>query len=286
MQRQHTRSRVVAVVAAAALSVAVLAFEHRASASASAAPKITEYKFDPRNFTAPVPNKWLPLTPGYQTVREGRVNKGHRRLKHRRVYTVTDVTKEIDGVHAVAVIDQDFDGGELAEQAIDYLALDNKGNVWYLGSYTEAYESGQFVNATDGWLGGVKGAKPGILVKAILKTGTPVWSQATTPGQAPAPAKVVRTGVDKCVPYRCFKGAAVIREGRAEWKYYVVGVGGILTEPHYSGGDQETELLINVSQLSSQGLGELSAQVLKLDQHARSVAKDVFGRSSPAARTS
>jgi len=285
MLRNCWRSRFVATAAAAAIGGAMLAAGHGADAGASPSPKITEYRFDARNFTAPALSKWLSLTPGYQTVREGRVNKGHRRLKHRRVYTVTDVTKVIDGVRATAVLDQDFDGGQLSEQAIDWLALDNKGNVWNLGAYTEAYESGQFVNFTDAWLGGVKGARPGILIKAILKSGTSAWSQANIPGHGgPSAAAVVKTGVSRCVPFKCFKNASVIREGAAEWKYYVAGVGSILTEPHYSGGDQETELLLNISQLSPQGLGELSNEVLRLDEHARSVAKDVYGRSSPAAR--
>jgi len=65
------------------------------------------------------------------------VNVGHRPLVHRRVSTVTDVTKRIDGVWAVVVLDQDLNGGQLAEQALDYLAEDRQGNVWSLGSYTE-----------------------------------------------------------------------------------------------------------------------------------------------------
>ena len=49
---------------------------------------------------------------------------GDRLLPHIRVTTVTDVTKEIDGVPAVLVLDQDFDGGQLSEQSIDFLAED------------------------------------------------------------------------------------------------------------------------------------------------------------------
>ena len=40
-------------------------------------------------------------------------------------------------MRTVAVLDQDFDGGQLAEQSLDYMAQDEQGNVWYLGSYTE-----------------------------------------------------------------------------------------------------------------------------------------------------
>ena len=54
------------------------------------------------------------------------MNKGSRRLPHRRVYTVTNMSKVIDGVKTVMVLDQDFDGGEMAEQSIDYVAEDDR----------------------------------------------------------------------------------------------------------------------------------------------------------------
>ena len=56
-------------------------------------------------------------------------------------------------MRTVAVLDQDIDAGQVAEQALDFLAEDKQGNVWYLGSYTEAYEGGQFVNAADALAG-------------------------------------------------------------------------------------------------------------------------------------
>jgi hypothetical protein len=228
-------------------------------------------------------NQWLPLKPGYQSVRQGFVNSGHRRLPHRRVYTVTDVSKEIDGTRTVLVLDQDFDGGEIAEQAIDYLAEDAQGNVWYLGSYTESYEGGQFVNATDAWLTGVKGAEKGILMPADPKTGTPRYTQAKVPGEGVATAQVVKTGQQTCVPFKCYSNVLVIQEG-SENKYFAPGVGGIKTEPR-SGGAQETEELINLTELGPPGLAEISAEALRIDQHAAIEARDVFGHSAAATRT-
>jgi hypothetical protein len=236
---------------------------------------------------ASVGNKWFPLQPGMQTVREGRVNVGNRRLSHRIVYTVTDVTKRISGVRATVILDQDFNGGELAEQALDYVAEDKRGNVWYLGSYTEAYEGGEFVNATDAWLNGLNDAKLGILMKAHPQTGASYF-EATVPGEGSALSQVIKTGQSKCVPFKCYKDVVVVQEGpdgSAEYKYYAPGVGHILTEPHYSGGEQETELLVNLTHLSPRGLGEMSAEVLRLDKHARSVVPDVFGGTPTAKRT-
>jgi hypothetical protein len=245
--------------------------------------------FDPANFGEPTAgaNVLIPLQPGLQTVRKGLVNVGSRRLEHIRVYTITDVSKMIAGVRAVAVLDQDFNAGQLAEQAIDYLAEDEHGNVWYVGSYTETYEGGRFVNATDGWLAGVSGSAPGILMEALPKAGLSYF-ESDALGEGPTAAKVVKTGGSKCVPFRCYRDVVVIQEGTSgevEYKYYAPGVGGILTEPHYSGGEQETELLINVRQLSAQGLAELSAEVRRLDRHARVVIPGVFANSSPSRRT-
>lgn len=218
-----------------------------------------------------------------QTIRKGLVTVGDRRVEHVRVYTVTDVSKEIDGVHAVVVLDQDFNGGQLAEQALDYLAEDKKGNVWYLGSYTETYEGGQFVNATDGWLAGVKGSEAGILMLARPKVGR-AYLESKALGEGPTVSEVIKTNESKCVPFDCYDDVVVVREG-GEHKYYAPGVGGILTEPHYSGGEQETELLINVRRLSPRGLAELSAEVLRVDKHAEEVVPDVFANAAAAERT-
>jgi hypothetical protein len=255
----------------------------------AAPPPAKADRFDPANFLANPArgaNRWDPMTPGRQSVREGRVTIGHRRLTHRRVYTVTDVTKRIDGVRAAVVIDQDFNGGQLAEQALDYLVEDKNGTVWYLGSYTETYEAGKFVNAADGWLAGNRGWAPGIMMKAHPVAGSSYYA-TRSPDRGTSTSQVVKAGVTKCVPLRCYRDTVVIQEGapdETEYKYYAPGVGGILTEPHYKGKKQETELLVNATVLSPSVLAEIGREVLKVDRHARAVMPSVFGRSDPAKR--
>jgi hypothetical protein len=235
---------------------------------------------------AEVHNRWMPVKPGVQTVREGYVNVGHRRLTHRLVYTVTSVTKKIDGVNATIATDQDFNGGELSEQSLDYLAEDKDGNVHYLGSYTEVYEGGQFVNATDGWLAGVNGSKAGLLMRAKPKVDDAYYeSKIAGSNEQTSPSQVVKTGASKCVPFKCYKDVVIIQEGGSgseEWKYYAPGVGGILTEPRYSGGEQETEKLVNATQLSKKALDEISREVLKVDRHAPQVFPSVFANAARA----
>jgi hypothetical protein len=243
-------------------------------------------RFNRKDFGSPVgdANVWLPLVPGNQSVRDGTLFRGSRQLRHRRRITVTDVEKVINGVRTVLVLDQDIDAGQVAEQAVDYLAQDKHGNIWYLGSYTETYEGGQFVNATDAWLAGVNGATAGVLMMARPKVGMPGYVQARIPGKEILTAEVAKLGQRKCVPFRCFGDSLAILEAGNEFKFYAQGVGHIATEPNYSGGEQEKEALINVIQLTPKGLAEISSQALKLDQHARTVAPQIFGRSARAKR--
>ena len=283
--RRRSTCGILAAFGAAVLSVGIGTAPGIASVQAAYKVAVSD-QFDAKNFKdrANGANKWYPLKSGYQSVREGGLNRGNRRLSHRRVYTVTDVTKQVSGVRAVLVLDQDIDGGEVAEQAVDYLAEDIYGNIWYLGSYTESYEGGQFVNANDAWLAGVRGGRPGVLMLARPEVGTPRYSQAYVPGEGSATAKVSKTGQSKCVPFKCYTDVLVIQEG-GENVFYAPGVGAIRTEPRRSGGEGETESLINLTQLSPEGLAEFSAEALKLDQNARVTAKRVFGATPVARRT-
>ncbi|HWI01796.1 MAG TPA: hypothetical protein VNT27_15830 [Propionibacteriaceae bacterium] len=185
-------------------------------------------------------------------------------------------------MRAVVLLDQDIDAGQNGETAIDYLAQDKTGNVWYLGSYTEIYEGGQFVNANDAWLAGTRRAKAGVLMMADPKENQK-YVEANIPGREIIRAKVDKVGERKCVPYKCFKALSVLEDG-SEFKYYASGVGHIATEPNYSGGEQEKEALVNVIQLSKKGLAEASKEALQLDRHARTAARNVFGKSKPAKR--
>jgi hypothetical protein len=244
-------------------------------------------RFNRKDFGDPIgdANPWLPLVPGYQSVRDGTLFRGRRELHHRRRFTVTDVVKRVAGVRTVLVLDQDIDAGQVAEQALDYLAQDKHGNVWYLGSYTESYEGGQFVNANDAWLAGVNGATPGVAMMADPKKGMPAYVQASIPGRETLTAEVAKVGERKCVPFKCFSNTLAVLEDGTEFKYYAQGVGGIATEPNYSGGEQEKEALLNVVQLTPKGLAEASAEALQLDRHASSTASAVFGSSAPAKRS-
>jgi hypothetical protein len=253
--------------------------------SATPIPQKIPRVFDPKHFETGGSdlNPWVPMTPGVQIIRKGTVFIGGRTVPHLTVTTITDVTKKINGVQALLVLDQDIDGGQVSEQAVDYLAEDVGGHVWYLGSYTEAYERGQFLNAQDAWLAGVNGAIAGLWFPGDPQPGSQPFSQVQVPGVERSAALVVQVGQRKCVPFDCFKDVVVLQEAGSENKYWAPGVGQILTEP-LSGAAQEIEQLINVKELSPSALAELSAEALKLDKHAVQTVPSVFAASNPAVR--
>ena len=112
-------------------------------------------------------------------------------------------------------------------------------------------------------------------------------SRRRCPATSRTSPQVAKTGQSQLRPLQVLPERARHPGGRdgGEYKYFAPGVGGIRTEPRYEGGEQEVEELINFTQLSPRALAELSAEALKLDKHARTTAKDVFGSSSPAKRT-
>jgi hypothetical protein len=240
-------------------------------------------KFDPKDFGDPIggQNSWYPLVPGTQTLRDGSINRGSRKLHHQLRVTVTDVTKMVNGVKTVAVLDQDIDAGQVGEASLDYLAQDKFGNIWYLGSYTEIYQGGRFVNAVDAWLAPKRGARPGVWMMADPKEGMKYVEAHNS--RETIRAEVSKVGEKKCVDYDCFKSLVILEDG-SEFKYFGPGVGHIATEPNYSGGEQEKEELVNVVKLTRKGLAEFSAEALKLDKHARKESK-VFANSDAAKRS-
>ena len=123
-------------------------------------------------------------------------------------------------------------------------------------------------------------------VEAVVQLGDPhiVGLGPTERGLLDTACEFAQLGESVCVPFNCYEGVLVIQEGDSEDTFYAPGVGGIKLAPK-SGDPQETEELINLTQLSDQGLAELSAEAQKLDEHARTEASDVFGDSSPAEPT-
>jgi hypothetical protein len=247
-------------------------------------------EFDPATFVDPTTstNRWHPLRPGMQWVRQGTTEVGSREVPHQVISTMTDVIREIDGVPAIAMLDQDTDAGELAQASIDYFALDEDGNVWLMGSYTAEYSGGEFTNTEDAWLGASGGSEPGILMPAEPDTSSPPWVIGLEADGKGTAGEVVETGGSECVEFACYDDVLIVREGEFgaldnEFKYYAPDVGQILNSPRKESRHKDRESLINLTELSPAGLDEMSAEVQSLEERARETDPDLFAAPSTRA---
>jgi hypothetical protein len=298
------RIRLVAAAATMALLITACGSEPSSEpAVQAAAPStttrpandVTEDDFDRGNFpaVAKVDNQWYPLTPGTQYTLQGRSNRGQGALPHRVVFTVTDLTKVIDGVPTIVLWDRDINEGELEEAELAFQAQDNDGNVWLLGEYPEEYQDGQFETAENTWIAGFEGAKPGVLMRADPRTGTPSYLQGLAPKiEFNDRAKVSRTGLKTCVPARCYDEVLLIDEWNPlepkdghQLKYYARGVGNVRVG---AVGDPEGEelVLVKAERLGSATLAKARAAAMKLEQRAYKVSRSLYGRTPPARRVS
>jgi hypothetical protein len=251
--------------------------------------EITAGDFDPSLFdetSTTIDNEWTPFTPGRRFVWRGwtEEQKG-KRVPHRIVFTVTDMTKMINGVNAVVGWDRDYSAGKLVESELIFLAQDKNGNVWHLGQYRETYD-GRELDGGRAWLvGHLKGAKAGIYMKAEPRPATPAYSQ----GFAPAPfywddwSKVYKVGRKTCVPVDCYRDVLVIDEfepskpGAHQLKYYAPGVGNVRVGWRGSDAEKEVMVLTKLIRLKPREMERVRAVVRRHEARA-----SVYGGTAPA----
>jgi hypothetical protein len=251
-----------------------------------------DYDRDNFNNSTKIDNKWYPLVPGTQFIYEGRSNRGFGRLPHRVVFTVTDLTKVIDGARSVVLWDRDINAGKLLEAELAFQAQDDDGNVWNMGEYPEEREGRKVTGAPDTWIAGLRDAKAGVLMRTDPQVGTSSYRQGFVPSiEFGDIAKVFRTGVRNCVPTGCYDDVLVTDETNAyeptdghQRKFYAPGVGNIRAAPK-GGKEKEILVLIKVRRLGPKALAKVRQEALKLDKRAYRVRKDLYGRTPPAEHT-
>jgi hypothetical protein len=297
--RRCRRRRLLATVAAAVALTALGACGSGSGPGASDAGRppgkgacSDAARFDPANFVDPTlsTNDFHPTQPGLQWVRGGTTEVGSRVVPYEEIETMTDVIRVIDGVPAIAMLDESTDAGELTQRGIDYLALDRDGDVWLLGGYTEDYEGGEYTNTEDHWLGSSGGTTIGVLAPRLVTMSTPRWCIGGSDEEDPAVGTPKRVGIRQCVEFGCYENVRVVEEGEFdapdnEDKYYAPGVGVIRNEPLDASLHQDRFELLNFVQLTPEGLAEASRAALDLEAHARQTAPDVFGSSSESRRS-
>ena len=249
--------------------------------------------FDPANFdrSTVIDNQWLPLKPGTRLVWDGTWIDAEGDEESRQVvFTVTDLTKEIGGVHAVVCWEKDIADGELEEAEIAFFAQDKDGTVWNLGEYPEVYKDGRFSEARC-WIHGLENAKAGIIMKAEPKMGAPSYSQGWGPKVNWTNRGVVyQMGQKVKVPFGSYEDVLVIDETDREepnahhLKYYARGVGNIRVGWRGEDKTKETLELIKLEQLSAEELADARDAALRLDKRGYEISKDVYAHTTPAQR--
>lgn len=252
---------------------------------------ISAADFDPADFDDPtqVDNQWFPLPPGTRWVWEGRAIDDGEVIRRRVVFTVTDLTKVIDGVRTVVAWDLDYNDDVLGEAEIVLFAQDDAGNVWHLGQYPEEYEEGEIAK-TPTWIHGSEGAKAGIAMKANPQMGNPSYAQGWGPQvHWNDRGKTYALGEQTCVPVDCYEDVLVIREfspdepGAYQLKYYAPRVGGVRVGWLGKNEDEHEVLqLVEFRQLTPEELAKVREKVLAQEQRAYEYSPDVYGLTAPA----
>lgn len=217
--------------------------------STAAGARTVTIPFSPSSFSNPldIDNPYFPLIAGTTFTSKSDTPDGCEVD----VTTVTYVTRVIDGVTTRVVHDSVFDGetcttdpSALTEDTLDHYAQDNAGNVWYMGEDTFDCEgAGHCTPGEGGWIAGVGGAHPGIIMLAHFRSGDS-YRQEFLPGVAQDEALVTAVGVTAKMTrpdayrsrYRnCIvtKEWTVLERGAIEFKTYCPDVGTVVTVEHH-----------------------------------------------------
>src|SRR5258705_9817956 len=151
-----------------------------------------------------VDNPMFPLAVGAQFTYQGKIVQDGESKPHSVTFTVTDVSKVVDGVKTVVAWDRDFLEGKLQEQELAFFAQDDQGNVWNFGEYPEEYENGTFTGAPSTWIRGVDGAYGGIHILSQPRTGMKYREGLVPAIEVDDVSVVTRTGQQDCLAGTCY----------------------------------------------------------------------------------
>lgn len=214
--------------------------------------------FDSADFGSPMPNPYFPLVAGTTWVYKAQTEDGLETT----TVTVSSNTPTIFGVQAIEVHDVvtlDLGAGPplLIEDTRDWYAIDDFGNVWYMGEDTveHLYDENwnEIGTTTEGsWIAGTvvndQPTEPGIIMLADPSAGV-TYRQEFAADVAEDMAKVEKLNGTVSVPYGDFSNVLVTKEwtplepGGIERKSYASGIGLILTEAFHGKGTGREELV-------------------------------------------
>ncbi|HEY3020383.1 MAG TPA: hypothetical protein VGJ32_09325 [Solirubrobacteraceae bacterium] len=289
---KQRRSRLARTVALAIIVAGVGGVSAGRASTTTAAPDTPScppaLKFKSVPFSNPtvVNNRFLPMPAGLQMTLEGRANRGGGPLPHKVVFTVTGLTKIINGVQSVVVYDTDENENVLQEAELAFFAQDDARNVWSLGEYPEEYdENGKFVGAPNTWITSFDGAQAGTIMLGNPQLDTPEYLQGFAPEiDFLDCATVFQRDARTCVPVKCYSDMLITDETSPldpdsghQRKFYAPRVGNVkitaVDDP-----EGETLVLTSIKHLTGADLQAVNEKALKLERRGRRVS-DVYRRT-------
>lgn len=187
-------------------------------------PDISIAKFtNSTNFT----NPYFPYTAGKKYIYEGQTLDGLERVEEQRLTT----TKTILGITCIIVNFKAYLNGTLIEEALDWYAQDNDGNVWYFGEAVDNYNpNGSLKDHAGSWEAGVDGAQPGTIMPANPQTGM-AYREEYYFNHAEDRAEILATGQTVTIPLGIYtnciktKNWTELEPDQNENKFYAPGIG-------------------------------------------------------------
>ena len=198
---------------------------------------------DPDDFVRGIDNPLLPLRPGTVWVYEATGEDGPETV----TVTVTDQTREVDGVTTTVVHDVATGAdGEVVEDSYDWFAQDRDGNVWLFGEDMTAYDRRGRPDTEGSWEAGVDDAQAGLAMPATPRVGDG-YRRELYAGVAEDQAEVLSLGETRQAGGVLYddllmtEGTTPLEPGLVERRFYARGTGLVLAET-VSGGDEVVEL--------------------------------------------
>ena len=244
-------------------------------------------KFEAATFSngARITNEWMPIQPGRRWITDGVTIEGGERIPHRITFTVTNLTKVIEGVHTAVVWVEDYSDGVLVEKEIAFYAQDDSGTVWYFGEHPEEYEDGEFVAAPT-WIAGIDDALPGIKMFSDPGAHTEAWYQGWGPKVEWSDfGRIDQRDVKDCVAYGCFDDVDVFVEssdgenGIFQLKSYAKGIGEIRVGWRGEAESREELELKSIAKVKGAALEKYDQMALALEAHAYKISPKLYGKT-------
>jgi hypothetical protein len=185
------------------------------------------FRLDECEFETEGENAFFILLPGTQQVYEGSEDGEKLRL----TITVTNQTRQVNGVRTRVVEERETVDGEVSEVSRNYFAIcDQTNSVFYFGEQVDFYEDGKIVNHDGSWQAGSNRARAGLMMPGLALLGARYY-QEVAPRVAEDRAEIVSLSETVNTPAGTFKDVLKTEEstplepGVKEYKFYAPGVG-------------------------------------------------------------